>query len=667
MQKLDQLAVNAIRILTIDAVQKAKSGHPGLAMGSAPTVYALYSKAMRHNPLNPNWIDRDRFVLSAGHASMMLYSTLHLFGYGTTIEDLKNFRQWGSKTPGHPESGHTVGIEATGGPLGMGVAQAVGMAMAEKHLAAKFNRDGFNVVDHYTYCLAGDGCMMEGVSGEASSMAATMGLDKLIMFYDSNSITIEGSTDLAFTENVAKRYEAYGWHVQEIADGNDMDAIVKAIEDAKAAKGKPSLIIVTTQIAYGSPLVGMAKAHGEPLGEDNIKATRANLNWPCDEAFELPKELKENMAGVIKGLAKQEAEWNELFVDYRAAYPSLAEEWDAYMSGEVPASVFEDKALWDFSGKMATRASSGEVLERLSKVIPNLFGGSADLAPSNKSYIKGRGDFSAQTPEGANIHFGVREFAMAAACNGIALHGGLIPYCATFFVFSDYLKNAMRMSALSDQRVIYVLTHDSIGVGEDGPTHQPIEHLASLRAIPGLDVVRPADANETAQAWAAILRRHDHPAGLILSRQDLPIVERGEGACASAENVAKGGYTLIDASSGAPQVVLLATGSEVAVALGARDLLEAEGVGTRVVSLPCLEWFDEQTPEYRASVIPADAAKVSVEAGVAMGWREYVGDRGEIVSIDHFGESASGTLLFAKYGFTPENVAAKAKQALARR
>ncbi len=653
MQKLDQLAVNAIRILTIDAVQKAKSGHPGLAMGSAPTVFTLYSKAMRHNPLNPKWADRDRFVLSAGHASMMLYSTLHLFGYGTTIEDLKNFRQWGSKTPGHPESGITVGVEATGGPLGMGVATAVGMAMAEKHLAAKFNRDGFNVVDHYTYCLAGDGCMMEGIASEASSMAATMGLDKLILFYDSNAITIEGSTELAFHENVAKRYEAYGWHVQEIADGNDTDAIQKAIEAAKAAKGKPSLIIVTTQIAYGSPLAGMAKAHGEPLGDDNIKATRANLNWPCDEAFELPKELKESMAGVVKGLAKQEAEWNELYIDYRAQYPSLAEEWDAYMSGEVPASLLEDKALWDFSGKMATRASSGEVLERLSKALPNLFGGSADLAPSNKSYIKGRGDFSAETPEGANIHFGVREFAMAAACNGIALHGGLIPYCATFFVFSDYLKNALRMNALTEQRVIYILTHDSIGVGEDGPTHQPIEQLAAIRAMPNALMFRPADSKETVAAYLAALC-HEGPTAIALTRQNLPLYDE------SGPKALRGGYIISDSENAEPDVILIASGSEVELAIKAQEELIEKDIDARVVSMPCMELFDMQDDSYIESVLPSSVrARVAIEAGSSFGWHKYVGLDGDVLAIDHFGASAPAEILFEKFGFTVDGVVEK--------
>ncbi len=653
MQKLDQLAVNAIRILTIDAVQKAKSGHPGLAMGSAPTVYALYSKAMRHNPLNPNWADRDRFVLSAGHASMMLYSTLHLLGYGTTIEDLKNFRQWGSKTPGHPESGHTVGVEATGGPLGMGVATAVGMAMAEKHLAAKFNRDGFNVVDHYTYCLAGDGCMMEGIASEASSMAATMGLDKLILFYDSNAITIEGSTDLAFHENVGKRYEAYGWHVQEIADGNDMDAILQAIEAAKATKGKPSLIIITTQIAYGSPLAGMAKAHGEPLGDDNIKATRANLNWPCDEAFELPKELKDNMAGVVKGLAKQEAAWNELFIDYRAQHPSLAEEWDAYMRGEVSASLFEDKALWDFSGKMATRVSSEEVLKRLSKAIPNLFGGSADLAPSNKSYIKGRGDFSAQTPEGANVHFGVREFAMAAACNGIALHGGLIPYCATFFVFSDYLKNALRMNALTEQRVIYILTHDSIGVGEDGPTHQPIEQLAAIRAMPNALMFRPADSKETVAAYLAALC-HEGPTAIALTRQNLPLYDE------SGPKALRGGYIISDSENAEPDVILIASGSEVELAINAQEELITKDIDARVVSMPCMELFDMQDDSYIESVLPSSVrARVAIEAGSSFGWHKYVGLDGDVLAIDHFGASAPADILFEKFGFTVERVVEK--------
>lgn len=650
----DQLAVSAIRILSAEAVQKANSGHPGLAMGSAPMAYTLWAKCMKHNPANPKWVNRDRFVLSAGHASMLLYSLLHLFGYGLTLDDIKQFRQWGGKTPGHPEYGHTIGVETTSGPLGQGVATAVGMAMAEKHLASIFNRDGFPVVDHHTFVLAGDGCMMEGVASEAASMAGAMGLGKLIMFYDSNNITIEGDTALAFCENVGARYEAYGWQTLSVEDGNDLAAIEAALKAAKAETGKPSLIIVKTQIAYGSPLAGSAKAHGEPLGEENIAKTKQAIGWPNAAAFDVPQEVYTHMQGIRDELAKEETAWNGLFSAYAQKYPELKASWDAYMDPTLPAGLADDPELWQFEGKMATRASSGEVLNRLAKRLPNLFGGSADLGPSNKSEMKGKGDFSAQNPSGANIHFGVREFAMACACNGLALHGGVRPYAATFFVFCDYLKAAMRLGALMEQTVLYILTHDSIGVGEDGPTHEPVEQLAALRAMPHTLVFRPADAKEVVAGYLAALS-HKGPTALVLTRQNLPLYER------SGKQALKGGYVLEDSEKARPDMLLIASGSEVELAVKARSALKDKGIDARVVSMPCMELFDKQDAAYRESVLPAGVRKrVAIEAGASFGWHKYIGLDGACVCIDRFGASAPADILFKEFGFTVENVVEKA-------
>jgi transketolase len=538
MNKIDQLSINSIRILSAEGVEKAKSGHPGLPMGAAPMAYTLWAKVMKHNPKNPSWVDRDRFILSAGHGSMLIYSLLHLFGYGLTIDDLMSFRQWDSKTPGHPEYGHTVGVEVTTGPLGQGIANAVGMAMAEAHLAAKFNRPGYEIVNHYTYALSGDGCLMEGISSEAASLAGTLKLGKLIVLYDSNSITIEGSTDIAFTEDVGKRYEAYGWQVLRVEDGNDVEAIQAALEEAKAETSKPSIIVITTEIGYGSPAKqGKASAHGEPLGEDNIRAAKEFLKYNVEGSFYVPDEVREHMKGIMAQGQEAEAEWNKLWDSYKKEYPELAAQWEEWHKPGLNVDLLNDEAYWHFEGKTATRSASGDVLNRLAQRIPNIIGGSADLAPSNKTEMKGRGDFAAEDYSGSNLHFGVREHAMAAIANGMSVHGGLKPYVATFFVFSDYMKGAMRLSALMEQPVMYVLTHDSIGVGEDGPTHQPIEHLASLRSIPNFTVIRPADSRETAAAYVSALTRTTSPTALVLTRQNLPLLD------GTGKDALKGAYT----------------------------------------------------------------------------------------------------------------------------
>ena len=653
----EQLVVNAIRILSAEAVQKAKSGHPGMPMGSAAMAYAVWGKQMKHNPADPKWIDRDRFVLSSGHGSMLMYSLLHLFGYGLTIEDLKQFRQWGSKTPGHPEYRHTRGVETTTGPLGQGIANAVGMAMAEKHLSAIFNREGFDVVNHYTYSILGDGCMMEGLSHEACSLAGTLKLNKLIALYDDNEISIEGSTDLAFRENVPERFRAYGWSVIDVADGNCAVQVNAALTLAKKSD-RPTLIVCHTAIGFGSPKAGQASAHGEPLGEENVAITKKNLGWPCEEPFGVPEEVYECTAETQARGKLAEDQWNEKLEKYFAAYPEMRKAWDIYFSEDLPVDLMADEEFWKFEGKAATRNSSGEILNRLVARVPNLFGGSADLAPSNKSNMKGKGDFSAETPEGANIHFGVREHAMAAIANGIKLHGGLRPYCATFFVFSDYMKNAMRMSSIMDLGIPYILTHDSIGVGEDGPTHQPVEHLAGLRAIPGLIVYRPADSREVAAGWVTAMTAN-HPVALVLTRQDLPLYEK------SGKDALKGGYILSDSEKATPDVILLASGSEVEQCMQAKELLKAEGIDARVVSMPSFELFEAQSAEYKESVLPnAVRARVAMEAAATFGWHKYVGLDGEVIGLDHFGASAPYKVLFQEFGFTAENVAKTAKKVL---
>ena len=650
MENCERLTVNAIRILTADAVQKAKSGHPGMPMGAAAMGYAVWGRAMSHNPADPAWPDRDRFVLSSGHGSMLEYSLLYLFGYGLGIEDIKQFRQMGSLCPGHPEKGHTRGVETSTGPLGQGIANAVGMAMAEKHLAAHFNREGFPVVDHYTYCILGDGCMMEGLSSECCSLAGTLGLSKLIALYDDNEISIEGSTDIAFRENVAARFIAQGWRVIDVPDGLDADAVAAALAEATRSD-RPVLLDCHTVIGFGAPAQGSAKTHGEPLGADNIAALRKNLGWPSDEPFFVPDEAFEAPRAAAARGAQAQREWEEMFARYRETYPDLAAEWDAWHSDELPHDFLADPSFWAADKPAATRNCSGKTLNYIAGFVPNLFGGSADLTPSNKSGMSGRGDFSAETPDGSNIHFGVREHAMAAICNGIKLHGGLRPYCATFFVFSDYMKHAMRMASLMDLGIPYILTHDSIGVGEDGPTHQPVEQLAGLRAIPGLIVFRPADARETAAGWYAALTEH-HPVALVLTRQDLPVYER------SGPDALRGGYILSDSEKSTPDCILLGSGSEVAQCVQAQALLREQGVDARVVSMPSMELFERQSPEYKESVLPgAVRARVCVEAGSPQSMYRYAGLDGRVIAMESFGASAPYSVLFPHFGFTPEHVA----------
>ncbi|ALB46402.1 transketolase [Clostridium beijerinckii] len=655
-RELDKLSINAIRVLSADAIEKSKSGHPGLPLGSATMAYTLWTK-MNHNGKNPEWDNRDRFVLSAGHGSMLEYSLLHLFGYGLTVEDIKNFRQFGSLTPGHPEFGHTKGVEITTGPLGQGICNAVGFAIAEAHLAEKFNKPDYSVVDHYTYAIVGDGCLMEGISGEASSLAGTLGLGKLVVLYDSNNISIEGNTDIAFREDVAKRYEAYGWQVLNVADGNDIDTIEKAIEAAKAETTKPSIIIVKNQIGFGCPAKqGKASAHGEPLGAENVIAMKENLGWKTEPAFYVPDEVYTNMNEHIAKGEKTEEAWNELFKSYAKAYPELAAEYTKWMSGELDKeALLNNEELWRFDKEMATRESSGIMINRLAKLIPNFIGGSADLAPSNKTHMNDRGDFSAEDRSGSNLHFGVREHAMAAIANGMYAHGGLKVFCATFFVFSDYMKGAMRLSALMNLPVAYVLTHDSIGVGEDGPTHEPIEQLAALRSMPNMTVFRPADSKETAAAWYYAVTNGTTPTSLVLTRQKLPLYD----GC--PKRALKGGYILKDSKKETPDVLLMASGSEVELIYKAAAELEAKGIDARVISMPSFELFDAQDESYKESVMPNKVrARVAVEALTSFGWHKYVGLDGDVISLDTFGASGKAEILFEKFGFTVENVVEKA-------
>lgn len=651
-RELDKLSINAIRVLSADAIEKSKSGHPGLPLGAASMAFTLWTK-MKHNGKNPKWDNRDRFVLSAGHGSMLEYSLLHLFGYGITVEDIKNFRQIGSLTPGHPEYGHTKGVEITTGPLGQGICNAVGMAIAEAHLAEKFNKEGYKVVEHYTYAIVGDGCLMEGISGEASSLAGTLGLGKLVVLYDSNNISIEGNTDIAFRENTAKRYEAYGWQVLNIADGNDIEAIERAIEEAKAETSKPSIIIVKNQIGYGCPAKqGKASAHGEPLGADNIKAMKENLGWKAEPAFYVPDEVYSNMNNYIEKGASEEAAWNEMFAAYSKTYPELAKEYAEWMSGEIDKeALLNNEEFWKFDKEMATRDASGVVINRLAKLIPNFIGGSADLAPSNKTYMNGMGDFSAEDRSGRNLHFGVREHAMAAIVNGMYAHGGLKVFCATFFVFSDYMKGAMRLSSLMNLPVAYVLTHDSIGVGEDGPTHQPIEHLAAFRSMPNMTVFRPADSKETAAAWYYAVTNGTTPTSLVLTRQKLLIYE----GC--AKRALRGGYILKESSKETPDVLLMASGSEVELIYKAADELETMGIAARVISMPSFELFEAQDEAYKEAVMPNKVrARVAVEALTSFGWHKYTGLDGKVISLDTFGASGNAEVLFKTFGFTVDNV-----------
>lgn len=658
-RELDNLCINAIRTLSADAIQKSKSGHPGLPLGAATMAFTLWTK-MNHNGKDPEWDNRDRFILSAGHGSMLEYSLLHLFGYGLTVEDLKNFRQVGSLTPGHPEYGHTKGVEITTGPLGQGICNAVGMALAETHLADKFNKPGYKVVDHYTYAICGDGCLMEGISGEASSLAGTLGLGKLIVLYDSNNISIEGNTDIAFREDVTKRYEAYGWQVIKVADGNDIDAVSDAIEEAKKETSKPTMIVVKNIIGFGCPAKqGTASAHGEPLGEDNVKALKENLGWKLEPAFYVPDEVYDNMKQYIdNGVAKEDS-WNKLFDEYKKEYPELAKEYEEWMSGKVNIEALDSEEFWSFDKSMATRQSSGIVINRLADIIPNLIGGSADLAPSNKTHMNDREDYSAENRSGSNLHFGVREHAMAAITNGICAHGGLIPYCATFFVFSDYMKGAMRLSALMKLPVTYVLTHDSIGVGEDGPTHEPIEQLAALRSMPNMTVFRPADSKETAAAWYYAVTNGSTPTSLVLTRQNLPLYNE------SGKEALKGAYILKDSKKATPDMLLMASGSEVELIYKAAEELEKSGIDARVISVPSFELFDAQDEAYKESVMPKSVrARVAVEALSSFGWHKYIGLDGEVISLDEFGASGPAAKLFEKYGFTVENVVNTAKKVI---
>ncbi len=661
MTDINTLSVNAIRVLAADEVQKANSGHPGLPLGCAPIGYELWGKHMNHNPKNPKWENRDRFILSGGHGSSMLYALLHLFGYGLTKEDLENFRQLDSLTPGHPEYGHTVGVEATTGPLGAGMGMAVGMAMAEAHLAATFNKPDFPVVDHYTYVLGGDGCMMEGISSEAFSLAGTLALNKLIVIYDSNKISIEGSTDIAFTENVQERMAAFGFQTITVEDGNNLEEIGKAIEAAKADKTRPSFITVKTQIGYGCPAKqGKASAHGEPLGVENVKAMKEFLQWPSQEPFYVPQEVYDNYAKLAAKGQDSEDAWNKLFADYVAKYPDMKALWDKYY-GEIDAeALLNDEAFWAYEDKpVATRALSGTMINRLKDIMPNLFGGSADLAPSNKTHMNDAGDFSKDDYLGRNLHFGVREFAMSAIVNGIRLHGGLVAYGATFFVFSDYTKPMIRLASLMKLPSIMVFTHDSIGVGEDGPTHEPVEQYAMFRSLPNYHLFRPADATETAAAWYAAVTSKETPTGLVLTRQNLPQL------AGSSKEALKGGYIIADSEKVVPDAILIATGSEVSLALDAKAELAKEHVDVRVVSMPCTSLFDEQSASYKESVLPSIVrARVAVEAGTDFGWAKYVGLDGVVVTMHGFGASAPAGLLFKKFGFTTENVVKAVKSVL---
>lgn len=650
---VENMSVNAIRVLAADAVQKANSGHPGLPLGSAAMAYELWANHMNHNPADPKWFNRDRFILSGGHGSTLLYSLLHLFGYGLTKEDLAQFRQWGSLTPGHPEYGHTVGVEATTGPLGAGMGMAVGMAVAEAHLAAVFNKDNYPVVDHYTYVLGGDGCMMEGISSEAFSLAGTLGLSKLIVLYDSNKISIEGGTDIAFTEDVKKRFEAFGFQTLVVEDGNNIEEIGKAIEEAKADKTRPTMITVKTKIGYGCPAKeGKASAHGEPLGTDNVAALKENLGWPSQEPFYVPDEVYANYKEKAKKGAAAEEAWNKLFADYCKAYPEMKKLWDEYFDENAADKVLNDENFWSYEDKpQATRNLSGIQINKLKNMLPNLMGGSADLAPSTKTYMSDMGDFSKDNYAGRNMHFGVRELAMTAIGNGMMLHGGLHAFVSTFFVFSDYVKPMARLSAIMGVPLTFVLTHDSIGVGEDGPTHEPIEQLAMLRALPNFTVYRPCDATETAAAWAYAVTSKKTPTALVLTRQNLPQM------AGSSKEALKGAYVIADSAKNVPDAILIASGSEVSLAVDAKAELIKDGIDVRVVSMPSMDVFEQQSDEYKESVLPKSVRKrVAIEALSDFGWGRYVGLDGAYVTMHSFGASAPAATLFKEFGFTVENV-----------
>ncbi len=677
---LDQLCINTIRMLSVDGVQKANSGHPGLPMGAAPMAYVLWTRYLKHNPRDPKWPDRDRFVLSGGHGSMLLYSLLHLTGYNLPLTELQRFRQWGSKTPGHPEYGLTPGVETTTGPLGQGFANGVGMAIAEAHLSAIYNQPGHEVVNHYTYAICSDGDMMEGVASEAASLAGHLRLGRLIYLYDSNDISLDGSAKLSFSEDVGKRFEAYGWHVARVNDGNDIDAIDGAIRAAKAETGKPSLIEVKTIIGFGSPnKQGTAKTHGNPLGKDEVIATKRNLGWPEDKEFYIPEEALVIFRQAAGKGASTQREWEKQFGDYASAYPNLAAQFKQSFAAELPAGWDSEIPTFSTGEALATRASAGKALNAIAKNYPALFGGSADLNSSTETVVKGEGDFEGPGEpgegcegsvgggwaySGRNPHFGVREHAMGSAANGIAAHGGLRPYTATFFNFLDYMKPAVRLAALMELPVIFVFTHDSIGLGEDGPTHQPIEQLATLRATPHILTIRPGDANEAAEAWRAAIQHRSGPVALVLTRQKLPTLDRT--FYAPAIGLHRGGYILKDAEGGYPEVILIATGSEVSLIVEAQKLLVVGGIRTRAVSMPCTELFDAQSEAYRESVLPRGVKKLAVEAAATLGWHKYAGENGDVLGIDRFGASAPAEIIFKEFGFTPENISARALALLGR-
>jgi transketolase len=661
---VDQLSIDTIRTLSMDGVQAANSGHPGTPMALAPLAYAIWDRHLRHDPKDPKWPDRDRFILSAGHASMLLYSLLHLSGYDLSLEEIRNFRQWGSMTPGHPEYGLTPGVETTTGPLGQGFANGVGMAMAERHLAAIYNRPGHEIVDHFTYVICSDGDLMEGVAAEAASLAGHLQLGRLICFWDDNGITIEGETDLTFSEDVLARFRAYGWHTARVDDGNDLEAIDAAIREAQQ-DDRPSMIGVRTVIGYGSPAkAGSADAHGAPLGVDEVAATKRNLGWPSEESFHVPEEVRRHMGGYVDRGAEQHREWRERWEAYEAAHPEVAGRLSAALRRKLPTGWDQDLPVYSPTDKpLATRQASGSVLNAIAARVPWLIGGSADLGPSNNTMLKDAGRFSAETPAGRNLHFGVREHAMGAVMNGMALHGGIRPYGGTFLIFSDYMRPAIRLAALMEQPIIYVFTHDSVGLGEDGPTHQPIEQLGALRAIPGLVDLRPADANETREAWRFAMEYDEGPVFLSLTRQAVPHLDRAR--LAPADGLRRGAYVLADPAEGDPAVILIGTGSEVAVALEARERLAREGIGARVVSMPSWTLFARQSREYRDLVLPPTVrARVSVEAGGTMGWHRWIGAEGEAVGIARFGASAPAADVFREYGFTAEDVARRARALL---
>jgi transketolase len=679
----DQLCINTIRFLSVDAVQKADSGHPGLPMGAAPMAYVLWMRFLRYNPSNPDWFNRDRFVLSAGHGSILLYSLLHLTGYDLPLEQLKQFRQWGSRTPGHPERGLTPGVETTTGPLGQGFANGVGMAAAESHLAARFNRPGHPIIDHYTYVLASDGDLMEGVASEAASLAGHLKLGKLICLYDDNHITLSASTHITFTEDVAARFEAYGWHIQIVEDGNDLETVDRALRAAQAVKDRPSLILVRTHLGYGSPhKQDTFEAHGSPLGLKEVKFTKEAMGWPLDPLFIIPAKVLAHFRLALRKGKKAEADWNSRFLKYSKAFPGLAKEFRQCMAGELPPGWDSDIPVFPADPKgMATRAASGKILNAMSPQLPSLMGGSADLDPSTMTALEAMGDFENPHDEsgnlqgsagggwsyaGRNIHFGVREHAMGAVSNGLAAHGGIVPFTATFLTFSDYMRPPIRLAALMKQRVIFVFTHDSIAMGEDGPTHQPIEQLAALRAIPNLLVIRPADANETAAAWRVAIAAKDRPTALILTRQDVPTLDRTR--FAKADGLRHGAYILSDVPHGKPDILLIATGSEVGLIVEVSKKLKEKKIKARVISMPCWELFDAQPPSYRDSVLPPSVHfRLAVEAGATQGWSKYVGDGGDVIGVDRFGASAPGKTVMKEYGFTVDNVCDRVMKLIGRK